>query len=375
MICFSRTWTVSGLLVFALLLGLSAGVFAQDESRKEFPLIAKVAPTGEELSAQKRLWIMEVHLKPMRMISVTLTNPETGKQQQENVWYLVYKAINRPLPYKEDMTNTVAMNDDDQEPLPQLFVPIFTLRTDDITDGAPVQKTYRDVILPEAQAAINQREGRQYKNTVEIMQPVPAATPEDQGDENAIYGVVMWRGVDRNTDYFTVYMAGFSNGYRYVNMAGNFANLQELAKNGELSPSDAVWDGSEDIRGASEICNWKASIKAQTDVLREWRSAASVGGVFPNDPKTPPADANERKWFYTKTAERFPRDKRAPVWRRTIIQHFSRYGDAIDETEKEFRACLEPTWMYWPDEDDSALVKPPMAPPAGNTAPETPAGN
>jgi hypothetical protein len=364
---------VPSLAVLTLLLGTSARALAQDETRKEFPLVALVAPTGEELSSQKQMWIMEVHFKPMRMVTVALTNPETRKPQYEHVWYIVYKAINRPLPYKADTTNTASINDDDQEPLPPLFVPVFTLRTDDITNGEPVQKTYHDVILPEAQIAINRREGRAYRNSVEIIQAVPEPTPVDQGDANAIYGVAMFRGVDRATDFFTVYMAGFSNGYRYVNLAGDFTKLRELAQSGELTPSDAVWDGSEDIRGASEICNWKASIKAQTEVARNWQSAASVGGLF-DDVKTPPADAQERQWFYTQTADRFERDKRPPVWRRTIIQHYSSFGDTIDETEKEFRACLEPTWMYWPD-DDSTLVKPPMAPPAETPAAETPAAN
>jgi hypothetical protein len=371
MMCLSKPRIIPSLAFFALLLGTSTPTFAQDEARKEFPLVAQVAPTGEELSSQTRMWIMEVHFKPMRMIAVPLTNPETGKQQIENVWYIVYKAINRPLPYKVDMTNTASVNDDDQEPIPQLFVPVFTLRTDDITGGQAVQKTYHDVILPEAQVAIIRREGRAYRNSVEIIQAVPAPTPEDQGDAGAIYGVAMFRGVDRATDYFSVYMAGFSNGYRYVNIAGDFTKLKELAQNKELLPSDAVWDGSEDIRGPSEVCNWQASIKAQTDVLRPWRSAASVGGLF-DDVNTPPADAQQRQWFYTKTAERYPRDKRPPVWRRTIIQHYSRFGDEINETEKEFRACLEPTWMYWPD-DAQTLLKPPMAPPAETPATQTPA--
>lgn len=324
---------------------------AQLDPLKEYPLVAEVSPMGEELSSQPNLWMMEVQMKPVRMISVTLTNPETGEQQVENVWYIVYKAVNRPLPFKQDMSDTAPQNDEDQEPLEPLFVPVFTLRTDDITNGEPVQKTYQDVVLPEAQAAINRREGREYKNSVEIMQPVPEPTPKEQGDANALYGVVMWRGVDRNTDYFTIYMTGFSNGYRYVNDPVSFDRLRELAENGELKPGDAVWDGAADIRTASEICNWKESIKPQIDGLRDWRSAASVGGLM-DDVKTPPPDARDRLWYYTKTAERYPREKRPPVWRRAIIQHFSRFGDQVNESEDEFRACREPRWRYWPDAGD-----------------------
>ena len=368
---FSKTWSLLLSVCFAAFCLPSANAQLPDDTLKEYPLVAKISATGEELSTQPRMWMMEVHMKPMRMMTVTLTNPETGKLQDENVWYFVYKAINRPLPFKVDMTNTVPINDDDQEPLPQMFVPVFTLRTDDITEGQPAQHTYTDEILPEAQAAIIRREGRPYKNSVEIIQALPPQTPEDQGDANAIYGVAMFRGVDRSTDYFTIYMTGFSNAYRYVNDPVSFDQLKQLATDGELLPGDSVWDGAADIRTASEICNWKASIKAQTDQLREWKSAGSVGGLM-DDVKTPPADARDRLWYYTKTAERYPRDKRPPVWRRAIVQHFSRYGDQVDESEKEFRACLEPHWLYLPDDAKPAS---PMPADPGNVTPDPAGGN
>lgn len=364
---FLKTWMMPTLACVGLYMGLAVPCHAQNNSKKEFPLIAKVNPTGEELSSQSRLWMMEVQMKPMRMIKVTLTNPETGRKQVENIWYLAYKAINRPLPFKDDTSNVVPINDDDKEPLEQMFVPIFTLRTDDITNGVPVSKSYSDVILPEAQAAINRKEGRNYKNSVEIMQAIPTATPDDQGEANAIEGVAMWRGVDRKTDYFTVYLAGFSNGYRYVNDPVSFQKLKEMADKGDLKPSDAVWSGASQIRTASEICNWKESIKAQTGVIPGWQSAASVGGLI-DTVKSPPPGAEDRLWYYTKTAETFPRDKRPPVWRRTIVQHFSRFGDEIDETEDEFRACMEPHWYYWPDDPKTGSPLP-MNPVDGNPNP------
>ncbi len=136
--CFVNHRLLGGLVLFAVLGSVSTG-FGQPPTRKEYPLVAKVVPTGEELSAMRNLWIMEVHFKPMRMIEVTLTNPKTGKQQRENVWYLVYKSINRSLDKKAGAPNT-PQNDDDQEPSLPMFVPVFTLRTDDITNGMPVQE-------------------------------------------------------------------------------------------------------------------------------------------------------------------------------------------------------------------------------------------
>jgi len=44
---------------------------------------------------------------------------------------------------------------------------------------------------------------------------VPATVPEkSESEANAIYGVVMWRNIPSETDFFTVYMSGFSSAYR-----------------------------------------------------------------------------------------------------------------------------------------------------------------
>ncbi len=375
---------LSGLALFTLLPGTNSPVSAQttalDNSRKEFPLVAPVVATGEELGAQPRLWIMEVHFKPVRMVPVVFTDPKTGRKHTENIWYIVYKAINRKLPFKQDQIPTEELkiqfesdkdqlleltrpfNDDDVEPVPQMFVPIFTLRTDDLTNGKEVEETYQDVILPEAQAAIQQREGAKYKNSVEIMQIVPDPVAKDAAnpEANAIYGMAMWRGVDRETDYFTITMTGFSNAYRYVNSPVSFDVLKSLAtvpketdteqeKQNRLLSSDSVWHKTKPIRSASEVCGWDKTNQAQLEVLPNWQSAGSVPGLMPDNKKAPPENRNEGVWLFSRTADRYPRDQRPPTWRRAIVQHFSRYGDSVDESEKEFRPCLEPQWRYMPE--------------------------
>ena len=52
--------------------------------------------SGEELNQQTDLWVLEVRFKPLRLISVNLTDPKTGKKTKQLVWYLVYRAVNRP---------------------------------------------------------------------------------------------------------------------------------------------------------------------------------------------------------------------------------------------------------------------------------------
>lgn len=175
--------------------------------------------TGDELRSQTNLWAMQVSFKPMRMILADITDPQTGKKERELIWYLCYKAVNRPLAQQSDASDTAPVNVEDKPPVGPLFIPEFTLVTND--NGR--LKLYDDVILPEAQAEILEREQRngwpKYKNAVAAIGEVPAPT-ESGSDENAIYGIAMWRAVDAETDFFTVFMGGFSNGYKVVDGPG-----------------------------------------------------------------------------------------------------------------------------------------------------------
>lgn len=202
-------------LLPALLLTVVAAdrpVRAQQAQLSEgFQVTLDATATIKEMNAQNNLWVMEVTLKPMRMRWVELTDPQTGTKKKELVWYLVYKVVNRPLEARDQTVDLTPVNDDDPLPTP-LFVPEFTLVTND--EGGP--EIYPDVVLAEAQADIVQREKRPLKNAIQIVGPVPPLTPKEAKEENAIYGVAMWRGVDPDTDFFTVYLTGFSNGYRTI---------------------------------------------------------------------------------------------------------------------------------------------------------------
>jgi hypothetical protein len=164
--------------------------------------------TGEELAAQPDLWVMEVYFKPMRQIIVPITDPQTGKQKPEYIWYLPYRAVNRRLTTRN--VPAAAVNDLDPPVIPPLFIPEFTLITTDTDEP----KIYRDEIIPEALAAINKRERRTYKSSVGVVTEVPPAVDPGDPNEQFIYGVATWRGIDPDADRYTVYMTGFSNGMR-----------------------------------------------------------------------------------------------------------------------------------------------------------------
>ncbi|MFH1303856.1 MAG: hypothetical protein ABIK07_22585 [Planctomycetota bacterium] len=193
----------------------SAGnpVLAQNQSlNRGFSIKADITATGEERAAQKSLWVLDAIFKPMRMVRLDLTNPKTGKKEKTLVWYIVYKCILRPIERPDDKNEFTPENAEVPPPGPPLFVPEITL----ITNDNGQQKIYPNQILPEAEALINQRERGQFKNAVEIIGELPAETPLDSKEDNAIYGVCVWTGVDPNTDYFTLLFSGLSNGYKNI---------------------------------------------------------------------------------------------------------------------------------------------------------------
>jgi hypothetical protein len=179
-----------------------------------FSATAPAIATAEEL-AQGDLWVMQVDFKPMRLMRVETRDPKTGERREETIWYVVYRAVNKPLKAAGEADPRTPVNNYDPPPGPSLLVPEFEL----VSDDNNVQRVYPDVVLPEAEAAIAGREMRggdqqnALKNSVAIVQPV---LPADDAGAKPIYGVAMWRGVDPTIDNFKVYASGFSNGYKEV---------------------------------------------------------------------------------------------------------------------------------------------------------------
>src|SRR5258708_7344561 len=157
--------------------------------------------TGEERNAQPDIWALELNYKPVRMILVELTDPKTGKTARELVWYLAYRAVVRSASGVRDTDNP------EDRPV---FVPEFTF----VVKGRGGPKVYPDRVLRPAEAAINKRERYKYKNSVEIVAPLPKITPDKSKVLHSLDGVATWVGIDPNVVYFSIYMSGFSNGYK-----------------------------------------------------------------------------------------------------------------------------------------------------------------
>ena len=199
-ICFS-------LMTLAGVLFLPTGrIFAQGD--EGFTHHVPATTVGNERARQPSLWVMEVDLKPMRVIWVDMPDPKTGEVKPELFHYLCYRAVNRPIEIPATR-ETEPHNRPDPEPGPPFFIPEFSLVPVD-TDQNQV---FLDAVIPEVVDAINRKERRKFKNSVTIVGPIPKPTKEKANDANALYGVAVFRGVDPQIDRFTVYMNGFSNGY------------------------------------------------------------------------------------------------------------------------------------------------------------------
>jgi hypothetical protein len=167
---------------------------------------------------RRNVWGLELAFKPLRMIYVDVPQP-SGKLQQKLIWYMVFRVRNpgrhlapeeKPDKYGHPLYATGAVN------FSRYFFPQFVLRSHEF------DKEYLDRIIPAAIPAIQQREdpNTPLHSTVEIsrMRLDVDGGPDDRG----VWGVAMWEDVDPRVDFFSVYVQGLTNAYRFEDPPGEF---------------------------------------------------------------------------------------------------------------------------------------------------------
>jgi hypothetical protein len=197
-----------------------------------------VAPliTGEEKNAQPDLWALEVNFKPVRMIQVDLTDPKTGKSGRQLVWYLAYRAVVRST---SGIADTVKGADR----------PIFVPELSFVVNGKKGPEVYHDRVLPAAQEPILKRERHKYKNTVEIVAPIPKITPDRSKNWFSLDGLATWTGIDPDLVNFKVFFSGFSNGYKVAaGPDGEEIVTRRTLVQGFWRPGDRFEQNEEEIR-------------------------------------------------------------------------------------------------------------------------------
>ena len=132
--------------------GFAPQLWAQEAALdRGFVVALKPYTTGGEVARQLHVWEMEVQMKPMRMIM----NPVPGKKEPQQVWYLAFRALPRPIIKNIVGADTDPVNALDPPPGPAMFIPQLTLVTyEDRETEIPVE-IHVDRVLPSAVKNIN----------------------------------------------------------------------------------------------------------------------------------------------------------------------------------------------------------------------------
>ncbi len=177
---------------------------------------------AKEVTYRRDIWSLDFKFKPVRMMRVDVPQPN-GKMQRKLIWYMVYSVTNpgktmHPV-RQDDGTYTVEFVDQ-----PIRFVPVFSLEAHRRLDEKSPEdvafrstRVYVDSLIPVALGPIRSREDRNRKflNTTEISQ-------DEIGVGKTVWGIVTWDDIDPRTKWFSIYVEGLTNAYRWTDAPGAF---------------------------------------------------------------------------------------------------------------------------------------------------------
>lgn len=193
---------------------ITAGIPNLQWTPKQSPSTLTLFELASSTTFRHKIWYLEFTFKPVRMIWVDVPQ-ESGKMQRKLIWYLVYHVKNPGGHYapkrRDDGTYELALVDE-----PVTFAPQFVL------EAPEYKKAYHDRVIPVAIGPIQQREdpNRKLLNSIEMAaQPIPVSS--ERHDESA-WGVATWEDIDPRVDFFSIFIQGLTNAYRWVDPPGGY---------------------------------------------------------------------------------------------------------------------------------------------------------
>jgi hypothetical protein len=177
---------------------------------------------AEAVKIRRDVWCLELSFKPLRLIEVDLPQP-SGGSQRKLVWYLVYRLRNTGQVLHPVEGNDGVFTAELKQNGPIRFLPQFILESQDrLPSGEPTSIAYLDRVIPAAVAAIARREtpGQRLLNSVEIAGQPVLASGERAG--TGAWAVATWTDVDPRIDFFSVYVGGLTNAYRWQDIPGAY---------------------------------------------------------------------------------------------------------------------------------------------------------
>jgi hypothetical protein len=177
---------------------------------------------SEGVKFRRDVSCLEFAFKPLRMIRVDVPGPD-GKPERKLVWYMVYSVRNTGETVQPDEQKDGVFTTKVGKGGPVRFIPSFVLESHDLTaDGQPIEKAYLDRLIPAAYAAIQAREARDRTLLNSAQMAEQMLPPGDGRADNRVWGVATWTDVDPRIDFFSVYVGGLTNAYRWEDPAGAY---------------------------------------------------------------------------------------------------------------------------------------------------------
>jgi len=191
---------------------------------------------AQRVILRRNVWCLEFAFKPLRMIYVDIPQPN-GKLQRKPVWYLVYRVKNlgnHLAPEKGHFALEGAGADRDVQWLPEpdrfghmefgvdrvnhtiRFFPRFVLM------GHDVEKRYLDQLIPVAIPQIQKREDPAIKLHDSVSITTVDIEVSDERIDRSVWGVVTWMDLDPEIDFFSVYVQGLTNAYKFEDNPDEF---------------------------------------------------------------------------------------------------------------------------------------------------------
>ncbi len=173
---------------------------------------------AQDVIFRRQIWALEFGFKPLRMLEVDVPQAD-GTVVPRKVYYLVYYVKNNgshlnPKPQPDAQGNVIY----DTQPVNHTirFFPSFVLQAHD------VDRAYLDELIPAALEPIRLREdpNRTFYDSVSISSvTIPVSSPYE---DNSVWGIATWTGVDPRSDFFSVFVQGLTNAYRWQDPPGAF---------------------------------------------------------------------------------------------------------------------------------------------------------
>ncbi len=224
---------------------------------------------------RRQVWALEFGFKPMRMMDVAVRGSD-GQTRTQRVWYLVYYVKNQgrhlnPTPERDEQGHEL------YTPKPVnhsvRFFPSFQLQCHD------VDQAYLDEVIPSAIELIRKREdpNRKFYDSVNISSvQIPVST---EFEDNSVWGIATWTGVDPRSDFFSVFVQGLTNAYRWQDAAEGAAGADAAPLAGRRfshktlqlnfwRPGDAEDPSEEEIRYGVPNRNQVPAGKLSDEILK-----------------------------------------------------------------------------------------------------------